>query len=222
VPYADVWAPITTSKSTGYRNDLIGGFQAIAVATSKAAMPGIRDEFNSRVRRIPLPDGYEGMVAPFETKFEYVARLAPFADARDDRSQAPKLVAVLTIVGLLFALLPALNLVNINVSRMLERASEIGVRKAFGARSRTLIVQFIVENVLLTLAGAIIAFGISMVLLDAINRTSPLPNLHLALNVRVFLWGVGLALAFGILSGAYPAWRMSRLRPVEALKGVTR
>ena len=44
-------------------------------------------------------------------------------------------------------LLPAVNLVNLNVSRIMERASEIGVRKAFGASSRALVGQFVVENV---------------------------------------------------------------------------
>ena len=51
-------------------------------------------------------------------------------------------------------LLPAVNLVNLNISRIMERASEIGVRKAFGASSRTLVGQFVVENLVLTLVGA--------------------------------------------------------------------
>ena len=49
--------------------------------------------------------------------------------------------------------MPTVNLVNINISRIMERASEIGVRKAFGAPARTLVGQFLVENVLLTLVG---------------------------------------------------------------------
>ncbi len=52
--------------------------------------------------------------------------------------------------ALLFMLLPTVNLVNLNVSRIMERASEIGVRKAFGASSRTLVGQFVVENLVLT------------------------------------------------------------------------
>ena len=55
-------------------------------------------------------------------------------------------------------LLPAVNLVNLNASRIMERASEIGVRKAFGASSRTLVGQFVVENVVLTLIGAALGF----------------------------------------------------------------
>jgi putative ABC transport system permease protein len=42
---------------------------------------------------------------------------------------------------------------------------------------------------------------------------------HFQMNGRVFLWGLGLALLFGVVSGAYPAWRMSRLHPVAALAG---
>ena len=51
---------------------------------------------------------------------------------------------------MLFMLLPTINLVNLNLSRILDRASEIGVRKAFGASSRTLVGQFLIENLVLT------------------------------------------------------------------------
>ena len=53
----------------------------------------------------------------------------------------------MALVGFLFLLLPTVNLVNLNVSRIMERASEIGVRKSFGASSWTLVGQFVVENV---------------------------------------------------------------------------
>lgn len=221
-PSADIWVPLTTAKSPAYRDQLMGGFQAIVLAESPAALQGIRDEFNSRLSRVELPEGYDGLVAPFESKFETLARWGPTADRNDPESQAPGLIALLAVLGLLFALLPAVNLVNINVSRILERSSEIGVRKAFGASSRTLVGQFVVENVLLTLVGASIAFVLSYFILDAINRSGAVGYVALELNLRVFAIGIALALAFGILSGVYPAWRMSRLHPVSALKGAVR
>lgn len=218
--YADMWVPHTTSKDAGYRTQLMGGFEAVALARTPADRRAIRDEFNARLARVELPDRFEGLVAPFETKFESVAReLSLGADVRDTSSQAWRLAALMTVLWLLFAALPAVNLVNINISRILERASEIGVRKAFGASSRTLVVQFVVENVLLTLAGAAIAFVLSFAVLEAINASGVIAHATLSLNTRVFLWGVGFALAFGVLSGVYPAWRMSRLQPAEALKG---
>jgi putative ABC transport system permease protein len=123
---------------------------------------------------------------------------------------------------LLFALLPTVNLVNLNMSRIMERASEIGVRKAFGASSRTLVGQFIVENVVLALIGGVLGFVGSLFVLAAANRSSLIPYANFTMNYRIFLYGLGLAAFFGVLSGVYPAWRMSRLHPVQALKGASR
>jgi putative ABC transport system permease protein len=119
-------------------------------------------------------------------------------------------------------LLPTVNLTNINVSRILERAPEIGVRKAFGASSGALVGQFVVENVALTLAGSIAAFAISEAVMAAISSSGVIPYLDLSLNYRIFLYGTATALVFGVLSGVYPAWKMSRLDPVAALKGGVR
>jgi cell division protein FtsX len=65
---------------------------------------------------------------------------------------------------LLFMLLPALNLVNLNTGRIMERSTEIGVRKAFGATSMQLAGQLVVENVLLCLAGGLIGLACPAVL----------------------------------------------------------
>ena len=56
----------------------------------------------------------------------------------------------------------------------------------------------------------------------AVEPAGWLPHANFELNYRVFLYAVGLAVVFGVLSGIYPAWRMSRLHPVEALRGHTR
>jgi len=133
-----------------------------------------------------------------------------------------RLEIVLTIGAALFMLLPAVNLVNLNISRIMERAPEIGVRKAFGASSWTLVGQFVVENVFLTLVGAAIGLAVTAIVLQAINASGLILYAELSLNYRIFGWGVVLAVAFGLLSGVYPAWRMSRMHPVQALNGVAR
>lgn len=226
VPYADLWAPHTTMR-VNRGGGLNGGFSAIALASSPAALPQIREEFNARLARIPPeelnprnPGAFTAVVAPFETRFEHFARqMGPFGNRYSSESQAWRLSAVLAGAALLFVLLPTVNLVNINVSRILERASEIGVRKAFGASSRTLVGQFVVENIILTVAGGLIGLIFSVFVLRAINESGAIRFAQLAVNLRVFTYGMLLALVFGVVSGVYPAWRMSRLHPVDALLG---
>jgi putative ABC transport system permease protein len=114
-----------------------------------------------------------------------------------------------------------MNLVNMTVSRIFERSSEIGVRKAFGASVSTLVWQFVVENVVLTLVGGALAVIFSLVALDILNDSGVMPFAHFALNLYVLLYGLLITLFFGVFSGVLPAYRMSRLHPVEALRGVT-
>jgi len=128
---------------------------------------------------------------------------------------------VLTIISVfvfLFMLLPTLNLVNINITRILERSSEIGVRKAFGASSRTLVYQFIVENIILTLLGGTIGLILSVIVIKIINSANLIANLELTINFTVLFIGLLICLFFGLLSGVYPAWRMSKLNVVTALR----
>jgi putative ABC transport system permease protein len=229
IPFADIWVPYTTSRSNAYRAQMVGNFNAIALATNRSALPGIREEFNARLKRVEIPDPRinDTLLAPFETQFENFARAVADAlggfDVRSNpayaESQAWKAILAIAIVGLLFALLPTINLINLNVSRIMERASEIGVRKSFGASSRTLVGQFVVENVLLTMVGALIGFMLSVFVLRGLNESGMIRYAHFAVNLRVFAYGVLLALSFGLVSGVYPAWRMSRMHPVEALKG---
>jgi putative ABC transport system permease protein len=224
VPFADIWAPITTAKSDAYRRDLMGGFNAIVLAQDRSSLPRIREEFNARLKTVEFTDPrhYDTMVAPLDNKFDAFAREAPFADRSDPSPQGWKLRLGLVIAAVLFALLPTVNLINVNVSRIMERASEIGVRKAFGASSRVLVGQFVVENVVLTLVGGAIGLVLAALLLRVLNASGFIQYADLSLNLRVFAYGFGLALLFGLFSGVYPAWRMSRMHPVEALKGAAR
>src|SRR4029078_13345432 len=114
-------------------------------------------------------------------------------------------ISVTILFVLLFMLLPTLNLVNINISRIMERSSEIGVRKAFGASSRTLVYQFIVENIILTFFGAVLGIGLSLIFLQVINGSDLIANLHLTINFTVLLYSLIACLVFGLLSGVYPA-----------------
>jgi putative ABC transport system permease protein len=112
--------------------------------------------------------------------------------------------------------------VSINLSRILERSAEIGVRKAFGASSMDLAGQFVIENVVVCVLGGGLALAGAAVCLDLVERFGLVPLTGLSINLRVFLYAFLLAGFFGVLSGIYPAWRASRLHPVAALRGGVR
>jgi len=223
VPFADIWVPYTTEKSDSFRAELVGNYIGILLLRDPAKLALTRDEFWSRLRTITPPDRmFKTVEATPETLFDTLGRMFVGSGSGLGTGYGAKLALALAIATTVFMLLPAVNLMNLNTSRILERASEIGVRKAFGASSRVLVGQFVVENVVLTLVGAALGFVIAAWLLRAINASGIIQYASLQLNYRIFAWGVGLALVFGLLSGVYPAWRMSRLHPVEALKGASR
>jgi putative ABC transport system permease protein len=223
VPFADIWVPYTTEKSDAYRAELVGNYIGILLLQDPARLAVTRDEFWSRLRTVKPTDRlFQSVEATPETLFDTLGRMFVGGGSGTGTGYGARLVMVLTVAAALFMLLPAVNLMNLNTSRIMERASEIGVRKAFGASSRTLVGQFIIENVVLTLVGAAIGFVLAAWLLNAINASGIIQYAALRLNYRIFAWGVALAVVFGLLSGVYPAWRMSRLHPVQALKGASR
>ncbi len=218
---ADLWVPISTSKSNAFKEEWMGPFISLILARSRADLPAIKAELEARrreaERHLPDPKTFQKLHANADTLFEATARhLAP---GDSTQIQPGRVWAVMFLLMLLFMLLPTLNKVNINLSRILDRASEIGVRKAFGASSRTLVGQFVIENVVLTLIGAGVGLVLAGIVLTAINASGMIAYAHLELNYRIFLYGLALALFFGVLSGVYPAWRMSKLHPVQALRG---
>jgi putative ABC transport system permease protein len=222
VASGDLFVPLTTAKTDAYKREMLGDFFGLLLAKSPADIPAVKAELLSRLKSVEMPDrDYDHFYAPAETYFESVAS-RNFGGRNDERSHPERLWGAMAFVGLLFMLLPTVNLVNLNVSRIMERASEIGVRKAFGASSRTLVGQFVVENLVLTLIGAVIGFILSALVLRVLSSTDLFPYAQLRINLRVFVYGVGLAVLFGLISGVYPAWRMSRLQPVSALKGASR
>jgi putative ABC transport system permease protein len=218
MPLADVWVPIGTEPSPDYRKQFTGGYFAMILADDARDLASIKSEFDARVAALKAPDPkqFTFIGSGADTLLESVSRQM-FPGPREAR-RAGLLRAVFVFAGVVFMALPALNLMNINLSRILERASEIGVRKAFGASSSALVGQFLVENVVLTLVGAVIAWIVSAGLLRSINQSGLVPYADFHMNLRILAGGVLVALFFGALSGIYPAWRMSRMHPVQALR----
>jgi putative ABC transport system permease protein len=220
--YADIWAPLSTFTSSDYRNRLTGQFFALILAKNAADLPRIRRDVERIASGVVADDPAKWKRVRFwaDSKLDIFARLTVGSDAEPD-AKAGKLLAIIGGAMVLFMLLPALNLVNLNTGRIMERRSEIGVRKAFGATSTQLAAQLVVENVLLCLAGGLIALAATAGALRWIESADLIPYLQVQMDLAVFGYGLLIATVFGLVSGVIPAWKMSRLDPVHALKGAT-
>lgn len=218
--YADIWAPLSTFPSTDYQNELTGNYAAMLLAKSPDDLPRIRRDVERIAKTYVTDDPKTYPVTLFwaDSKVDVFARQL-FDNQSHADSGAGTLLALIGGAMLAFMLLPALNLVNLNMGRVLERSAEIGVRKAFGATGAQLVGQLVVENIVLCLAGGLLALACTQGILHWLAATQLIPYLEVGINPTVFACGLLLALVFGLLSGVIPAWKMSRLDPVHALKG---
>ncbi|WP_426172647.1 ABC transporter permease [Massilia sp. TWR1-2-2] len=217
--FADIWTPVTTSPSSDYRGQYTGDFAALLLAPTAADLPQLRHEVEQIARTVQFDDPKKitKVLLMADSKLDLFAR--NLNNSRGVDSGAGTLLAIIGVAMLLFMLLPALNLVNLNTGRIMERRSEIGVRKAFGATSAQLVWQLIVENMLLCVAGGAIGLFAARLVLWWLEGSGLVPYLKVDMNLAIFGYGLLLSLLFGVMSGVIPAWNMSRLDPAHALKG---
>ncbi len=106
-----------------------------------------------------------------------------------------------------------IGIMNIMFVSVAERTKEIGIRKAIGAKRRTILVQFLVEAATITLGAGILGLIIAWPLTLVVDK-------FLAASMPWWLVGVALLVSImtGVVSGFLPAWRAARMNPVDALR----
>ena len=131
-----------------------------------------------------------------------------------------QMVYILSAIAGLILLIACVNFMNLSTARSANRAKEVGVRKVLGSARKYLIAQFLIESIMVTLVGAIIAVFAAWGLLGLFNNLS---GKELAITPQILLWLLPSLLVFiiviGCLAGSYPALYLSSFQPIQVLKG---
>jgi putative ABC transport system permease protein len=109
-----------------------------------------------------------------------------------------------------------IGIMNIMFVSVAERTREIGIRKAIGARRRTILLQFLMEAATLCLLGGLLGLGLAWPLTWLMQQFLPA-----AMSLTVAAIALAVALLTGLCSGFFPAWRAARMNPVDALRSET-
>jgi putative ABC transport system permease protein len=132
--------------------------------------------------------------------------------------------SVLTLAGVLIGgfsiLVGGFGIANIMFVSVKERTNIIGIKKALGARSVYILIEFIVESVLLCLFGGIVGLIVVFLIfqgLDFVVKQQGV-NFKFIISATNIYWGVGISIAIGIIFGLIPAIIAARLHPVDAIR----
>ena len=226
--YAQIWIPYTSDSY--YSNPESNAYSVIILAKNKSDFPEIKSEVRrSEIANNPEREKKEvSFIGPFSG--EELLVKADNMDNSDPDLTKERIRYFLTLVVLL--LIPAINLSGFSLFKILNRNSEIGIRKAFGADKKTILMQVLYENFLTSLIGGIIGLVLSFTTITLIKdklftqesswepqflgeNTIPISAF---ISPWVFLYVFLACILLNLLSSGIPAWRASRLNIVEAIR----
>jgi len=128
-------------------------------------------------------------------------------------------IYILTFVAIFLVVLAMVNFMNLSTAYSMKRAKEVGVRKTLGSHRADIIRQFLTESGLICFLSLLLSVGLAFLVLPLFNG---LAGKAISIPFQsLWFWSVliGTTIVLGLLSGAYPAFFMSRFIPVKVLKG---
>src|SRR5262249_53855536 len=127
---------------------------------------------------------------------------------------------LLVLIASISLLVGGIGIMNIMLATVTERTREIGIRRALGAKRRDITMQFLIEAVVQTTLGGLLGAVAGLTVVFVVPWLASLLELNLPAKVHlgsIFL-SLAVAVSVGVIFGLYPAYRASRLDPIEALR----
>ncbi len=122
---------------------------------------------------------------------------------------------LLTGIAAISLIVGGIGIMNIMLITVTERTREIGIRKALGAKKKTIILQFLIESIILTVMGGIMGVGLGLGVSVLLTHLMSLPTI---IAYNSIMLAVVVACCIGLVFGWYPAQKAAKLQPIEALR----
>ncbi len=202
-----IYVPVTTAQARLFPTVVPGQVQAILVeAITTDHIPEAMAEINRLLRE-------RHRIVPGREENFSVKDLSEMMEA--SRKSTRIMAILLGTIALISLVVGGIGIMNIMLVSVTERTREIGIRMAVGAKQRDILLQFLLEAVILSILG-----GIAGVIAGWAGKglLQGLTGWPMVISVDALLVALFFAALTGIFFGIYPAWKASRLQPIDALR----
>jgi putative ABC transport system permease protein len=149
-------------------------------------------------------------------------KLLPVTEMYNRFNDSNKYAYILLVIAFAIVVIACINYMNMATALSLDRAREVGMRKALGGQRSQLLLQFLGESIFIFLLALLAGITIAELLLPAFNNLYDLNlTLNYLVNPEILVWLTVLGVFVGIAAGVYPALFLSRFSTAEVLRGQT-
>jgi putative ABC transport system permease protein len=209
---SNVYIPLTTARCRFPELDY--RFSGGNRSAEKVELQKITVKVNSSEQVLPLRDTLDALLARLHKKQDYNI-VVPLELLRQAARTRRIFSIVLGSIAAISLLVGGIGIMNIMLATVSERTREIGIRRALGARKRDIIVQFLSETLLLTLAGGVIGIILGSLIPSLVTYFGNMPTVITSVSLVL---AFGISAAVGITFGLYPAYRAANMDPIESLR----
>ncbi len=205
VPYSTVLTRIGTRSYTRAS----GSFQATDIELNQIIV-----EVEQQGHVVPVAHMLRTLLEKLHEERDYEL-IVPIELLEQRRRYAAVFNVVLLLIAGISLLVGGIGIANIMLATVTERTREIGIRRAIGAKRHHVMIQFLLETVILSLAGGVLGVALGQAGVAAMEWWT---GWEAKFTLDVALWALLVSCGVGILSGLFPAWRASHLDPIQALR----